>query len=368
MISETLRRVCLPWAWRQAPAPAAATFDARREQARLAEGALRLAARIVAQAGDAPDSRGLQAQVLCEGVVATSAHLRLGWAWFGSADTDLIEPQIVAGPAAAYAQGLQVRRSRLTEHGPAFRALGGRQVEPFNVNAWSLYPPWRDAAREHGVRSVLALPLLAPNDARRGLFVLYADMPDYFDAVGTPLFESLAELVGAVLSQCTRAQQLQRLAHTDTLTGLHNRAAAMAALQHRPAGQPLALLLLDLDHFKRVNDGHGHAAGDAVLVSCAQRLQAQLRRHDGVARWGGEEFLVWLPASGHDDAAAVAEKLRAAIAAPAHALPGGGTLPLTLSVGGAVLAPGEALEQAIARADRALYRSKDEGRNRVTLA
>jgi diguanylate cyclase (GGDEF)-like protein len=107
--------------------------------------------------------------------------------------------------------------------------------------------------------------------------------------------------------------------------------------------------------------------GDAVLAACAQRLQAQLRHNDGIARWGGEEFLVWLPATGLVDARRVAEKLRLALADSPLALPGSASLPVTLSAGIALLADGETVEQALARADRALYRAKAEGRNRVAV-
>lgn len=368
IIHESLRRWCLPWARRQPPATAAAAaFDARREQARLAELSLRLAAGLL-QACETRGTGSGQAQALCDGLVAASPHLRLGWAWFGQADTLLIEPQIVSGPAAAYARTLRVQRTRLTAHGPAFRALAGRPVEPFNVSELSLYAPWRDAARDHAVRSVVALPLAVPGDARRGLFVLYADVPDYFEEVGLGLFDALAQFVAAVLSQQSLQLELERRAHTDALTGLHNRAAAQAALQSRQVQRPLSLVLLDLDHFKLVNDRHGHPAGDAVLAACAQRLQAQLRHNDGIARWGGEEFLVWLPATGIVDARRVAEKLRMALADDPLQLPGGGSLPVTLSAGVALLADGESVEQALARADRALYRAKAEGRNRLTLA
>jgi diguanylate cyclase (GGDEF)-like protein len=365
MIHQTFLRALMPWARRQPAATFRDAFDPRREQLRLSELALRQAACLLASACEEQGTSTAQVLGLCSGLVAGSVHLRLAWTWFGDRDVQEIVPELVVGAAAEYGRTLRIQRTRLTEHGPAFRALAGRRSEPFNVNEASLYGPWRDAARLHGVRSVMALPLQAENDTRRGLFVLYADVPDYFTQVGVELFEGLAQFVGALLSQATRHQRLAQLAHTDPLTGLHNRAAVQERLQRWPRGRPLGLLLLDLDHFKLVNDQHGHAAGDAMLVSCAERLRGVLRQNDGIARWGGEEFLAWLPDTSAADAEQVAQKLRQAVAGAPHVLPAGLVLPLTLSAGVASLAPGETLEHTIARADRALYAAKRAGRNRV---
>ena len=149
----------------------------------------------------------------------------------------------------------------------------------------------------------------------------------------------------------------------DPLTNLFNRQAflqrAPELLARQGLGEPISLLLGDIDHFKAVNDSHGHLVGDAVLQEVATVLRSSLRAFDQVYRYGGEELIVLLPA-GLEEAVASAERLRAAVAA---ARPAG--LELTISFGVACAKPGEALEQLIARADRALYVAKTGGRNRV---
>ncbi len=126
----------------------------------------------------------------------------------------------------------------------------------------------------------------------------------------------------------------------------------------------MSLVLIDIDHFKRVNDQHGHAAGDAVLRHFAATLQATLRSTDFAGRWGGEEFLVVTPQAGADTAATLVERLRDALAATSFdaAVPG---LRITFSAGVAECAPGEDLHLAIERADRALYQAKRSGRDRT---
>jgi diguanylate cyclase (GGDEF)-like protein len=165
--------------------------------------------------------------------------------------------------------------------------------------------------------------------------------------------------------------ELQRLVHRDPLTGLFNRrslfehAAREAARCERYAA-PLALVMVDIDHFKAVNDSHGHAAGDDVICEAAARIARTLRDTDAAFRLGGEEFLVLLPSSDIEAAIAVAERLRAEIARePMDAV---GRC-VTASLGVTELARGqEDWEAAMRRADAALYRAKAAGRNAVDVA
>ncbi len=163
-------------------------------------------------------------------------------------------------------------------------------------------------------------------------------------------------------------EELARQARHDALTGLLNRRAgdehlAREVARHRRHGQPLALALADIDHFKQVNDRHGHAAGDAVLRDVAAVLQRQCRSSDVVVRMGGEEFLVLMPQTDAAGARAAAEKLRAAVQAQAM------QVPVTLSLGVAVDVQAYAqVEAALDVADQALYAAKRGGRNRVELA
>ena len=169
----------------------------------------------------------------------------------------------------------------------------------------------------------------------------------------------------------SRAVDLERLAYSDGLTGVPNRrflerqlqALVSGATRH---GRPLAVALVDLDHFKAVNDGHGHAAGDVVLTEVARRIAGRLRASDHVGRFGGEEFLVLLPDTDADAAAAVTEGLREEIARdPVRA--DSAIVPVTASIGWATW-DGDQIADLLARADEALYRAKAAGRDRVVGA
>lgn len=177
------------------------------------------------------------------------------------------------------------------------------------------------------------------------------------------------EMQGLLRSLKQARAELERLSRHDPLTGLLNRREfdERAAREVRRAlrrRSPTCLAMLDLDHFKTVNDRYGHAVGDRVLCRVAQILRAQLRRDDVVARYGGEEFIVLLPETGIEESAAVIERVRVAAASePWTELQEG--LLLTLSAGVASLAANEGLEAAIVRADRLLYEAKRQGRNRL---
>ncbi len=159
---------------------------------------------------------------------------------------------------------------------------------------------------------------------------------------------------------------IRELAQVDELTRLSNRRhilEALAAEQVRAkrSGQALSVVLVDLDHFKAINDRHGHAAGDAVLSEFAGALRAGLRDFDAAGRWGGEEFLLLLPKTSAAAAAAIVDRLREAVACLSldHVVPG---LRISFSAGVAECAAGEASDAAIERADRAMYLAKRAGR------
>ena len=166
----------------------------------------------------------------------------------------------------------------------------------------------------------------------------------------------------------TRERELERLAYYDELTGLPNRRSVLRQLEAllsraRRHGHALAVLMVDADHFKDVNDRHGHAAGDAALRFLAGGLRERLRAEDVIGRFGGEEFVIGLPDAGALGAAGVAEDVRAAVARRPITI-AGEELALTVSVGWAAWAD-EDLGQLIARADGALYEAKAAGRNCV---
>ncbi len=167
-----------------------------------------------------------------------------------------------------------------------------------------------------------------------------------------------------------QARRLKLQSETDELTGLANRRALQAfalRLWRRPAG--LAVLAVDVDHFKQVNDSHGHAAGDRVLQQLAATLARFMRSSDRVGRIGGEEFVAVLAGADARQAREVAERIRAAVAANAADGGAAGAIPVTISIGLAVAEAGDAsFDQLLARADAALYQAKAEGRNRVCEA
>lgn len=164
-------------------------------------------------------------------------------------------------------------------------------------------------------------------------------------------------------------ETLRDMANYDQLTGCLNRHAANMILRHeirRYADQelPLAVLMADIDHFKKVNDTFGHTAGDQILKKFAQVAGSALRRCDMLCRWGGEEFLVLLRGTVEEEAFQIADRIRRrveSITFPPYDACG----LLTVSIGSAALLPGRNFEQLVAEADKALYRAKHAGRNRV---
>jgi diguanylate cyclase (GGDEF)-like protein len=176
--------------------------------------------------------------------------------------------------------------------------------------------------------------------------------------------------IGFLLMYNEAAQaELRRLARTDPLTGTLNRLALDEELARlfRAGPAALAVLMLDVDHFKRINDRHGHAGGDRVLTALVACVGARLRAGDVLGRVGGEEFLVLLPGADLAAALALAEALRGAVAGLHMALDGEPQA-ITLSLGVAVRQPHEDDPAALVRrADRALYAAKREGRNRVAV-
>jgi diguanylate cyclase (GGDEF)-like protein len=169
-----------------------------------------------------------------------------------------------------------------------------------------------------------------------------------------------------------RNEDLDRISRTDALTGLRNRRhveeylAKLTSLARRKL-EPIAVLVIDIDHFKSVNDEHGHDAGDAVLREVAGRMQDSVRLEDMVGRWGGEEFLVVLPNTADQGAAELAERLRQVVANTPCRLADGDAVQVTISVGCAASLIDDA-GSLVRSADAAMYEAKQTGRNRVVVA
>lgn len=234
---------------------------------------------------------------------------------------------------------------------------GWRWLMAASLGALAAVSLWRGAM---GAFFTAAYPSFRTPHPSMLAFGLVANLAVALNAVG---------LLVAWREEAERA--LRTLARTDSLTGLlnrralHDEAGTLIAQAHRH-GDPLSLLLIDIDHFKAINDSRGHAAGDQALCLLAGALQAALRRGDLAARWGGEEFCVLLARTGPADAAAFDTRLRASLAGQAQAALG---FVLDFSTGLAALQPTDAeLQSLVQRADAALYAAKAAGRGRLVAA
>ncbi|MFG1479935.1 diguanylate cyclase [Xanthobacter sp. V4C-4] len=221
------------------------------------------------------------------------------------------------------------------------------------------------------VPAYVCQPLFAQNTL---LGLLYRETPQALGGSAAQLATMLAEQVSLAIANIELREQLRGQALRDPLTGLGNRRYLEGALMLEGAtatraGRSLALALLDLDHFKRINDTHGHEAGDAVLRAMGEVLKERTRVTDIVGRYGGEEFLVLLPDTGLDGAIAVANHLLTAVRRLKVLWPGGVLEGITASVGVAVFPSHvERTEDLVAAADAALYRAKSAGRDRMEMA
>jgi diguanylate cyclase (GGDEF)-like protein len=201
-----------------------------------------------------------------------------------------------------------------------------------------------------------------------------ASMPWDDATLSMAFFSAGALTLGAVMmANADLVARARHAADHDHLTGARSRRAffdlsAREQARTLRSRAPLSLLLFDVDHFKRINDTHGHATGDRVLVDIVQRTGAVVRSIDIVARVGGEEFAVLLPDTGPDTALLVAERLRSALARAPEAAAGRTEVGYTVSIGAATLESGESIEALLSRADAALYAAKGGGRNMVVDA
>ncbi|HOW84939.1 MAG TPA: diguanylate cyclase [Candidatus Aminicenantes bacterium] len=218
--------------------------------------------------------------------------------------------------------------------------------------------------------SFLGVPVVI-RDQVIGLIALYNTGRRPFNEENAAVAEAFAGQVAIAMDNSRRVELMERQAITDELTGLYNRRAFALAgdkevSRARRYGRPLALIFFDIDHFKNVNDSHGHLIGDHVLRVLTELVTRTTRATDIVCRYGGEEFIVLMPEADRDEALAMAERLRLEISRMT-VVTAGGTLSLTVSLGVAALRRNEdeSLEDLIARADRAMYQAKAAGRNTV---
>lgn len=329
------------------------------------------------------------------GLVAALVMVFSAWDWY-------VDPAAwrtafavrLAGALVIVACGLAQRASRDDRHAPAIArvrftaaVLAVSGALTVVANGWVV-----------GLAGLVAVILSGPYIAldRRNLLGLNAGALvaigvvlafaglDRFTIVNAAVFVALAVAVSSLLGRVFEASnrrafalehELMREARTDALTGLYNRRAmeeigVAAVARARRERSPLAVVIADVDHFKQVNDVHGHAVGDRAIRAVAERLRSGLREGDALGRWGGEEFLAILPGAAPAAAEAVAERMRLAVAS--EPIEGDARIRATISLGVAVLAPDDASPEPWARllrdADAAMYGAKAAGRNRTLVA
>jgi len=229
-----------------------------------------------------------------------------------------------------------------------------------------------DHARREGIFSFICLPLIAGDD-RLGVMYFYRHARKIFSAEESDVLATFARLAAQSIRNARLYQRVSEEARTDDLTGLLNRRVFNRRLseEHSRAQRyqkPYAVAMLDIDHFKRINDNYGHQSGDAILRQMGALLARQFRDMDIVARYGGEEFIVLLVETGGGTAKGVMERVRRAIAGTSFMLPDRREIGVTVSIGISCF-PNCATDAqaAVNTADQALYTAKQAGRNRVKL-
>jgi len=264
---------------------------------------------------------------------------------------------------------------RLTEDLSLWRRVCGERGGPWLGSFRKNHSVLFSGTRAFG--SVALLPLATQECVFGGLSLASVDPNRYTRNHACDFHNRLAGIASLCLQNAMNRERLIVNSHTDLLTHWYNRRyldirlpqEVARALRYR---EPLCCLMLDLDHFKRINDRYGHPAGDAVLREVADRIKKQLRSSDLRVRYGGEEFVVFLIRTREEDAASVAERVRRGVAEAPIRLQGEASLRVTLSGGIAELAPGDRSKDPVAlgaamlqRADAALYRAKAAGRDRI---
>ncbi|MDP2976028.1 MAG: diguanylate cyclase, partial [Anaerolineales bacterium] len=225
---------------------------------------------------------------------------------------------------------------------------------------------------EEGIKSFIVLPLPGRERVTGAMFVFW-HREHIFSDDEVRLLMTFANQAALGIENARLFAEVQNLALTDPLTGLYNRRGffelgRLEFARARRFGRPFASIMLDIDHFKRVNDTHGHPIGDLVLQALAIRFQGSVREVDLIGRYGGEEFTFLLPETAIDKASEIAERLRKTIAQTPIPTDAGG-LNVTISAGVAMYDKNTPdLETLIARADQAMYVAKHKGRNRIAIS
>ena len=260
----------------------------------------------------------------------------------------------------------------LTGLAPQYVALRRPWLGPYRASDHALLFPGRS-----NITSIAIIPLIHKGALLGSINFGSTDESRFTREHATDFFAHLGAIASFALENVLNRARLLRSGFTDVLTGWNNRRYLQVRLveelaQARRDASTLVCLMLDIDHFKSVNDTYGHAAGDAVLRELAQRIESQVRVSDIAARYGGEEFVVLLPGAELESGKLLAERIREAVSATPIEIGSGKSVTITASIGIASIAPGRDVDDLkttgdslLARADVALYSAKSAGRDRV---
>ncbi len=308
----------------------------------------------------------LLAAIMRQGIMLTGAQAAC--IVFYDQETKLFKDWVTQGLSDHFVENLNFRPGGLADE--AFTTTAGTYIlsndRPGTKHRLSRL------THEEGIQSFICL-LLATHASRLGVVYFYRKDRDFFLPDEIEILSTFAHLAAGAIESTRLQEQTRNLAVTDALTGLPNRRTLDQSLTEelrraQRYGKSLAVLLLDIDHFKKTNDTYGHQAGDAVLKALAQVFSRQIRDVDLVVRYGGEEFVFILPETDMVGSKLVAERIRRAVATELIRLPEGQEIGVTASLGIACYPLcGDTTEMLLAHADQALYTAKQEGRNRVCL-
>ncbi len=240
--------------------------------------------------------------------------------------------------------------------------------KPYHLpETWKVYKKFNDPPHNH-IRSWLGVPLIVQENII-GLLAIDSSEPHHFKEEDIRIASEFAGQVAIALKNARTFQETQNMAITDALTGVYNRRGLFQLgefeLQRaRRVNRPFCAMMFDIDHFKRINDHHGHVIGDQILHALAERCQKNSRAVDLIGRYGGEEFVILLPETNLESASVIAERLRQSIMNFPFATDAGG-LRITVSIGVTEAVFKDTLLTLIERADAALYKAKRSGRNCV---
>lgn len=253
--------------------------------------------------------------------------------------------------------------------GPMWKAIAAQQplrLEPFSESVFA-----QDHAPRYKNDSAIVIPLTAKNIAL-GVLNLNNPAPEAFSEDNMGNLARVADHLSLAIYNSILHRHIEEMTVTDELTQTYNRRYLWQALANqieatKRNAKPFSVLMIDLDHFKKVNDTHGHRAGDLVLRHTAQFIKSRLRRTDFVCRFGGEEFVAVLTNAEGRAAYDLAERLREDFSKEKIKVGEGKEITVTVSIGVAQYALGESISQVLDRADRGLYEAKGQGRNRSVL-